>query len=94
MEIQAIQNRIYEIRGQNGMLVYDLAELYEVETRTLKQAVRRNADRFPEDVMFELTQEEADNLRSQFVISRTGWGWRRLKSFAFTDRVWPCYRLY
>lgn len=67
MQFQTIQNKIYEIRGQNVMLDFDLAELYEVETRVLKQAVRRNIDRFPEDFLFELTKEGYDSLRSQIV---------------------------
>ena len=58
MELQVIQNKIYEIRGQRIMLDFDLAEMYEVETRVLKQAVRRNLDRFPKDFMFELTKAE------------------------------------
>ena len=62
MEIQTIQSRIYEIRGQKVMLDFDLAALYEVETRALKQAVRRNADRFPEDFMFALTKSEWQEL--------------------------------
>ena len=61
MELQIIQNRIYEIRGMRVMLDYDLAKLYEVENRVLKQAVKRNIDRFPApDFMFELTREESD----------------------------------
>ena len=61
MELQIIQNKIYDIRGVRVMLDYDLAKLYEVETRTLKQAVKRNIDRFPApDFMFELTREESD----------------------------------
>ena len=61
MELQIIQNRIYEIRGVRVMLDYDLAKLYEVENRVLKQAVKRNIDRFPApDFMFELTREESD----------------------------------
>lgn len=58
MELQIIQNKIFEIRGQRVMLDFDLAELYEVETRALKQAVKRNISRFPEDFMFELTKNE------------------------------------
>lgn len=72
MQLQTIQNKIYEIRGQNVMLDFDLAELYEVETRVLKQAVRRNIDRFPEDFLFELTKEEYDSLRSQIVTLEKG----------------------
>ena len=62
MDLQVIQNRIYEIRGQRVMLDFDLAELYQVETRALKQAVRRNIERFPEDFLFRLTKEEANRL--------------------------------
>jgi hypothetical protein len=65
--IQSVQNRIYEIRGERVMLDYDLASLYEVETRVLNQAVKRNNKRFPSDFMFRLTKEEFEGLRSQFV---------------------------
>ena len=58
MQLQIIQNKIFEIRGQRVILDYDLAEMYEVETRALKQAVKRNMSRFPEDFMFELTKSE------------------------------------
>lgn len=58
MELQVIQNKIYEIRGQKVMLDFDLAELYGSETKRLKEAVRRNLKRFPCDFMFELTKEE------------------------------------
>lgn len=64
MELQIIQNKIYEIRGRQVMLDFDLAELYVTETRLLKRAVRRNIERFPEDFMFELTKEEANALLS------------------------------
>ena len=84
MQLQIIQNKIYQIRGERVMLDFDLAELYEVETRVLKQAVRRNLDRFPEDFMFELTKEEYDNLTSQNVISSHGG--RRYMPFAFTEQ--------
>jgi hypothetical protein len=73
MELQIIQNKIYELRGKKVMLDFDLAELYEVETRVLKQAVRRNIERFPDDFMFELTNNELNSLKisatSQNVIS-------------------------
>ena len=69
MELDVIMNKIFEIRGQRVMLDFHLADLYEVETKVLKQAVRRNIDRFPKDFMFELTQAEFENLRSQFVTS-------------------------
>ena len=62
MELQLIQNKIFEIRGQRVMLDYNLAELYEVETRALKQAVKRNMNRFPSDFMFELTKSEWQEL--------------------------------
>lgn len=69
MQLQVIQQKIFEIRGQKVMLDFDLAALYEVETRTLNQAVKRNIGRFPEDFMFRLTKAEWKNLRSQFAIS-------------------------
>lgn len=86
MEIQTIQSKIYEIRGQKVMLDYDLALLYQTETRTLKQAVRRNIDRFPSDFMFELSQLEVQSLRSQIVMSKPGRGGTRHKPFAFTEQ--------
>jgi hypothetical protein len=84
MNLIAIQSKIYEIRGQKVMLDFDLATLYEVETRVLKQAVKRNIERFPKDFMFQLTKEELQNLRSQIVISSHG-GSRYLPS-AFTEQ--------
>ena len=84
MELEIIKNSIHEIRGKKVMLDMDLAKLYEVETRVLKQAVRRNMERFPEDFMFELTEDEIHNLTSHFVISR--WGGQRYKPFAFTEQ--------
>ena len=87
-EIILIQNKIYLIRGVRVMLDYDLAELYQVETKVLKQCVRRNLDRFPEDFMFELTETEYNSLiislRAQFVTSNTKGG-RRYMPFAFTE---------
>ena len=68
MQLQVIQNKIYEIRSQKVMLDFDLAEMYEVETRVLKQSVKRNIKRFPKDFMFQLTKKEAANLVSQNVI--------------------------
>jgi hypothetical protein len=76
--------RIYAIRGQKVMLSPDLAELYQVETRALVQAVKRNPDRFPEDFMFQLSLEEYENLKSQIVISSWG-GARRATPYAFTE---------
>ena len=63
MELQLIQNKIFEIRGRRVMLDYDLAEIYEVETGALKRAVRRNMERFPNDFMFELSNDEYNNLK-------------------------------
>lgn len=90
MELQQpIQSKIYEIRGQRVMLDFDLAELYQVETRALKQAVRRNIERFPEDFMFEITEPEynylKNSLTSQIVISNERGG-RRYMPFAFTEQ--------
>jgi len=65
MELQIIQNKIYEIRGQRVMLDFDLAKMYQVETKRLKEQVKRNIDRFPSDFMFELSREEYNSLRSQ-----------------------------
>jgi hypothetical protein len=84
MELEQIKSSILEIRGKKVMLDIYLAKIYEVETRVLKQAVRRNIDRFPEDFMFELTELEMQNLTSQIVISR--WGGQRYKPFAFTEQ--------
>jgi hypothetical protein len=84
MELNIIQNKIYEIRGLRIMLDLDLAELYQVETRVLNQAVKRNIKRFPADFMFQLTPEEFSNLKSQFVTS--SWGGTRKMPFAFTEQ--------
>ena len=81
--IEAIKNRIYEVRGLRVMLDCDLAELYGVETRALNQAVKRNTDRFPEDFMFRLNKNEWTFLKSQIVISNRG-GDRALP-YAFTE---------
>lgn len=72
MHLQKIQQRIYEVRSQKVMLDFDLAELYETETKRLKEAVRRNIDRFPSDFMFELTRDEFESLRTQFATSKRG----------------------
>ena len=68
-EIQTIQNKIYEIRGQRVMLDFDLAAMYGVETRRLNEQVKRNIERFPEDFMFQLTKGELEILKSQIVTS-------------------------
>lgn len=85
MELQVIQNKIYEIRGQKVMLDFDLAELYGSETKRLKEAVRRNLKRFPCDFMFELTKEEFESLRSQIASSNKRGGTRYMP-FAFTEQ--------
>ena len=82
---ERIERAIYLIRSRKVMLDADLAELYEVETRVLVQAVKRNLDRFPEDFMFQLSKEEFDNMRSQSVIS-SNWGGRRYPPYAFTEQ--------
>ena len=69
--IQSIQNRIYEIRGQRVMLDFDLAALYEVETKVFNQAVKRNMKRFPHDFMFRLSKEEWESLESQITPSKS-----------------------
>jgi len=84
MELELIKNSILEIRGKRVILDFELAKLYEVETRVLKQAVRRNIERFPPDFMFELSAEEMQNLTSQIVISNMGG--TRHHSFAFTEQ--------
>lgn len=67
MELTIIQSKIYEVRGQKIMLDFDLAELYDVQTKVLNQSVKRNIKRFPIDFMFQLTVEEWDGMRSQIV---------------------------
>ncbi|MEK7473399.1 MAG: ORF6N domain-containing protein [Patescibacteria group bacterium] len=83
---ERIEQRIYLIRGKKVMLDRDLAELYGVKTHVLNQAVKRNIKRFPEDFMFKLSLDEAQNLISQFVISSSGWGGRRHVPLAFTEQ--------
>lgn len=84
MELQIIQNKIFEIRGMRVMLDFDLAELYQVETKNLKRAVKRNIERFPDDFMFELTADEWEILRRNFGTS--SWGGTRYMPFAFTEQ--------
>ena len=83
-EVIQIKNMIYEVRGYKVMLDSDLATLYEVETRTLNQAVKRNIDRFPNDFMFQLTKDEFKNLKSQIVTS--SWGGVRKMPYVFTEQ--------
>jgi len=85
LPLEIVERPIYLIRGHKAMLSTHLAELYHVEPRALVQAVKRNADRFPEDFMFQLTMEEFANLKSQIVISSWG-GSRRAAPYAFTEQ--------
>ena len=80
---EAVINKIYFIRNEKVMLDSDLAELYGVETKRLNEQVKRNIDRFPEDFMFQLTETEFENLKSQ--IATSSWGGRRTLPFAFTE---------
>ena len=85
MDLESINKKIYEIRDLKVMLEYDLAELYEVETRVLKQAVKRNIERFTPDFMFEWNENEIPIMVSQFVIpSKSYFGGS--KPFAFTEQ--------
>jgi aromatic ring-opening dioxygenase LigB subunit len=84
--IEQITGKIYLIRDHNVMLDRDLAVLYRVETKVLKQAVRRNLDRFPSDFMFELTDTEFKNWRSQFVTSKGDKMGLRYKPMVFTEQ--------
>ena len=81
---EAIAGRIVMLRGERVLLDADLAELYGVETKTLNRAVKRHSDRFPQDFMFQLTGEEAGNLRYQ--IGTSSWGGRRYLPQAFTEQ--------
>ena len=81
-----ISRLIYTIRNQQVMLASDLAILYQVETRVLNQAVKRNQKRFPERYCFQLTKEEAENLTSQIVMSSSSHGGRRIPPYAFTEQ--------
>jgi hypothetical protein len=84
MELAQIKKSIHEIRGMKVMLDFDLAKLYGIETKRLKESVRRNIRRFPEDFMFEITSQEWENLRTQ--IASSSWGGKRYLPFAFTEQ--------
>lgn len=87
MLLKNIQNKIFEIRNQKVMLDFDLATMYEIETRVLNQAVKRNIDRFPVDFMFQLTKNEFEVLMSQIVISKTETrGGTQKMPYAFTEQ--------
>ncbi len=83
---EAILNKIYVIRDKKIMLDYDLAEMFDVETKQLKRQVRRNMDRFPEDFMFELTQEEHECLNLRYQNGTSTWGGARYLPMAFTEQ--------
>ncbi|MBI4699156.1 MAG: ORF6N domain-containing protein [Nitrospirae bacterium] len=83
--VEIIERKIYLIRSHKVMLSPDLAELYGVESRALVQAVKRNIERFPDDFMFQLSDKEFENLKSQIVISSWG-GMRRANPYAFTEQ--------
>jgi hypothetical protein len=85
VSLSKIESMIYVIRGHKVMLDSDLAELYEVETKALNRAVRRNSDRFPEDFMFQLTSEEYQLLKSQIVTSKMGSGGKQKLPLVFTE---------
>jgi len=81
---EVLMNKIYMLNDTKVMLDSDLAELYQVETKVLNQAVKRNRERFPQDFMFQLTDEQWENLKSQNVTS--SWGGRRTLPYAFTEQ--------
>ena len=81
-----IKSMIYEIRRYQVMLDADLAKIYQVETKVLNQTVKRNINRFPTEFMFQLTEDEYENLRSQIVTSSDNYGGRRYLPFAFTEQ--------
>jgi hypothetical protein len=88
-EIEAIQNKIYEIRGQRVMLDRDLAELYQVTTGNLNKAVKRNIRRFPPDFMFQLTKEEFDFLKQTLIFQNgiSSWGGTRMQLDAISTAL-------
>ena len=84
-KVPSIQDLIYEIRGQKVMLDSDLAKLYEIETKNLNKAAKRNIERFPDFFMFQLTEDEYSSLRFQFGTSKKGKGGRRYMPYVFTE---------
>lgn len=85
MQLPVIHRKIYEVRGLTVMLDFDLAELYDTETKYLKRAVRANLKRFPPDFMFELSKDEWESLRCNFCTSKIRGG-ARYSPFAFTEQ--------
>lgn len=90
---QNLQNKIHTIRGVQVMLDRDLAELYQVETRRLNEQVKRNSERFPEEFMFQLSQEEFENWKSQFATSNDKMGLRKYH-MPLLSKVYQCWLLY
>jgi hypothetical protein len=90
--VELIERKIYLIRGSKVMLDSDLAELYQVPTKRLNEAVRRNVRRFPPDFMFQLTAEELENLRSQNATSSLRHGGRRNAHMPLPSTEWRCFR--
>jgi hypothetical protein len=86
LRAEDISRRIHTIRSHRVLLDADLAELYDVPTKAFNQAIQRNMNRFPEDFMFQLTEEEFAGLRSQFVTSKKGRGGRRYLPYVFTEQ--------
>lgn len=84
--MENIIRKIYVLRGHKVMVDSDLAEMYGVETKVFNQAVKRNQARFPHDFMFQLSEEEFEALRSQFVTSNDGRGGRRYLPYVFTEQ--------
>lgn len=84
-ELQIIQSKIYEFRGYKIMLDFDLAEMYQVETRVLNQAVKRNINRYPDDFMFQLTKDEWTSMSSQIVMTSRSKRPKSALPFAFTE---------
>lgn len=83
---ESVIEKILVLRGQKVMFDYHLAELYGVETKYLKRAVKRNISRFPKDFMFELNGKEFENLRCQFGTANLKWGKVRFRPYAFTEQ--------
>ena len=88
VDLQRIQNKIYEIRGHKVMINRDLAELYQVTTGNLNKSVQRNIKRFPSDFMFQLTKEEFDQLKTNLIFQNgiSNWGGTRKLPYAFTEQ--------
>ena len=85
-DVTRVESITYLIRGERVMLDHDLAELYQIPTKRIKEQVKRNLKRFPKDFMFVLSEQELTNLRSQFATSSSGWGGNRVSPFAFTEQ--------